>query len=163
MALGGSSTAALTVQQQEYLTLLQEFQPQQIQQRRQRQTVVLRRQMLDLVRQGPEAIRTFLQDSQEDKRLLGVITAGKSSPALTDDLIQLLTDDNSLIRQAARRSLVRLSTWRDGKRGSRRRVDFGPATTAGRAAQGAAALRWQSWSEKQRTASLEGTTARTAR
>jgi hypothetical protein len=157
-----------TFLQQQYPSLqqLQQLQSlQRMQELQQMQTVVLKRQMLDLVRQGPKAIRPLLQDPQEDRRLLGAITAGKAGPALTDDLIPLLIDNNGSIRQAARRSLVSLSTWRDGKPGSRRSVDFGPSPSAGPAAQQAAALKWQAWLDRQQvqTAQLEGTTARPSR
>jgi hypothetical protein len=142
-------------QQLQQLQMLQQLQQQQLV-----QAVQLERQMLDLVKQGPEVLKTFLRDRQPEKRLLTAIAIGKHGPPeLRDDLVQLLTDNNSLVRQAARRSLVSLSTWRDGKRGVRRGVDFGPAANASRAAQKAAVLKWQTWLDKQqetKTAKLDG-------
>jgi hypothetical protein len=74
----------------------------------------------------------------------------KYGPALTDDLIERLADDNTVVRQAARRALVSLSTSRDGKRTKGRSVDFGPAVNANHKAQDAAARKWHDWFERQR-------------
>ncbi len=154
------SSSGLPPQQmmQQQLLLQQMMQQQlllqQIQQRQLMQTVQLERQMRDLARQGPEALKTALRDPQAEKRLLAALTIGKYGPALTDDLIERLTDDQPSVRQAARSGLVRLSTratTRDGKPITRRSVDFGPALQANRAAQKGAARKWHTWFERQET------------
>ncbi len=127
---------------------------QQIQRQQLMQTVQLDRQMREMVRQGPEAIKDALHGSSAEKRALAALVVGKYGPALTDDLIQLLTDDQAFVRQAARRGLVQLNTstvTRDGKPVSGRSVDFGPAPQANRAAQKAAARKWSLWFERQQT------------
>ena len=110
------------------LQLLQQVQQQQLQ----LQTAKLNQQMRELADKGPEAIKTTLQDSNPKMRLIAVLTIGKYGPALTGELIERLTDDNASVRQAARRTLVGLSTKRDGKASKGRRVDFGPAVNANR-------------------------------
>jgi hypothetical protein len=135
------------LQQQQLLML------QQIQQQQQLQTAQLDRQMRDLADKGPEVLKTALRDPNPDVRLVAALTIGKYGPDLTNELIELLTDDNSSVRQAARRGLVRLSTsvkTDDGKPISRRSVDFGPAPEANRVAQKAAARKWTAWFERRK-------------
>jgi len=134
--------------------LQQQLLLQQVQQQQLMQTVQLDRQMRELARQGPEALKTALRDPQAEVRLVAVLVAGKNGPALTDDLIERLTDDHALVRQAARNGLVGFSTratTRDGKSIGRPSVDFGPASDANRAAQKAAARKWRTWFDRQQT------------
>ena len=87
----------------------QQLMLQQLQQQQLMQTAQLERQMRKLVRQGPEAIKTALRDPQAEVRLVAVLVVGKQGPALIDELIERLTDDQSVVRQAARNGLVRLN------------------------------------------------------
>jgi Spy/CpxP family protein refolding chaperone len=136
--------------QQQHLLLQQQQQLlQQVQQQQQLQTAKLKRQMRELAKEGPEAIKAALKNPDADMRLVAALVAGKTTPALTDDLIPLLTDDNALVRQAARRSLVSLSTKRDGKPTGLRGVDFGPVANANAAAQKTAARKWTAWFVRQ--------------
>ncbi len=149
---GGGSGPRLSPGLLQQQVLQQQLLLQQVQQQQLLQTAQLDRQMRDLADQGPEAIKAALKDPQAKKRWMAALVVGKYGPALTDELIELLTDDNSFVRQAARKSLVRLSTTagtRQGKPSTRRSVDFGPAANANRAAQKVAARKWRTWFEKQ--------------
>jgi hypothetical protein len=152
---GGPRSSQGLLQQQQQLLMLQQQQQllmlQQVQRQQLMQTAKLDREMGDLVKQGPEALKNALQDPKPEKRLLAAIAVGKHGVPLSDDLVELLTDDNGLVRQAARHSLVSLSTMRDGKSTARRSVDFGPAPDANRVAQKAAARKWRAWIDKQQT------------
>lgn len=122
---------------------------QQVQRQQLLQTAKLERRMRELAKEGPEAIRTALKDPKAEMRWIAALAAVKHGPALTDDLIERLNDENAFVRQAARRSLVSLSTQRDGKPAKGRSVDFGPAVNANRAAQNIAARKWRTWFERQ--------------
>jgi hypothetical protein len=135
------------LQQQQILQQMQLL--QQVRQQQLLQTAKVDRQMRDLAKQGPEALKTALKDPNPEMRLIAVLTVGKYGPALTDDLIERVTDDEPSVRQAARRALVRLSTQRDGKPNKGRNVDFGPAPGSNRVAQGISASKWRSWFEAQ--------------
>jgi hypothetical protein len=141
-------------QQLQQLQLLQQLQQQQqlqqlqlLQQQRQARAD-LERQVRELLDQGPEAIRTALQDPNPEMRFVAARAAGRSDPSLATDLIERVTDENSLVRQAVRNSLVRLSTAvkdAGGKPVAQRRIDFGPTQQANRAAQKIAADKWRTW------------------
>lgn len=140
----------LIAQQLMQQQLLQQVQQQQLlqqvrQQQQLEQMTRISRQMSDLAKEGPQAINTALKSPNPEARLIAVLTINKHGPALMDELIERLTDDNARVRQAARRGLVKLSTVRDGKRNQARGVDFGPAANANRKAQEAAARKWQTW------------------
>ena len=149
----------LLQQQQLQLQILQQVQQQQL-----LQTARLNRQMRELADKGPEALKAALKDPNAELRLIAALAIGKYGPALTDDLIERLTDENASVRQAARRSLVRLSTGLadgKGKPSVGRAVDFGPAPEAKPAAQKTAANKWRTWFERQQTkaANLKAGTA----
>jgi hypothetical protein len=132
------------MQQQQLLMQQQLLQQQQLQ-----QSAKLDRQMRELAKDGPEAIKTALKSRNPEERLIAVLTIGKHGPALTDELIERLTDDNTSVSQAARRVLVSLSTVRNGKKNQVRSVDFGPMVNAKRSAQEMAARKWRDWFERQ--------------
>jgi hypothetical protein len=132
------------MQQQQLLMQQQLLQQQQLQ-----QTAKVDRQMRELAKEGPEAIKTALKSRNPEERLLAVLTIGKHGPALTDELIERLTDDNTSVSQAARRVLVSLSTMRNGKKNQARSVDFGPVANAKHSAQEKAARKWRDWFERQ--------------
>jgi hypothetical protein len=144
----------LIAQQVMQQQLLQQVQQQQLlQQVRQQQQLAqmakITRQMRELAKEGPEAIKAALQSPNPEMRLIAVLTINKHGPDLTDDLIERLTDENASVRQAARRGLVNLSTVRDGKRNQKRSVDFGPAANANRSVQETAVRKWRAWFERQ--------------
>lgn len=140
-------------QQQQQLLLVQ----QQVRQQQLLQTARLNRQMRDLADKGPEALKAALRDPKAEMRLLAALTVGKHGPALTDELIELLTDDNASVRQAARRGLIRLNTS-----AGRRNVDFGPAEGSNQVAQKISARKWRTWFEQQqaKVANLKSIPAR---
>jgi hypothetical protein len=132
------------LQQQQQMLLLQQVRQQQM-----LEIAKLDRQMRELAKEGPEMLKTALKDPNPEMRLIAVLTVGKYGPALTDDLIERLTDDNPSVQQAARRALVRFSTQCDGKPAKGRSVDFGPAPGSNRVAQGISVRKWRSWFEGQ--------------
>ncbi len=123
---------------------------QQVQLQQQLQTVQLDRQVRDLVKDGPGAIEAALKDPNPETRLTAVLALVKNDPSRLEDLLARLTDDADIVRQAARRALISLSTTRDGKANKRRSVDFGPASNASHTAQRTAVRKWQSWFERQK-------------
>jgi hypothetical protein len=144
----------LIAQQLMQQRLLQRVQQQQLLQQVQQQQQLLQmteltRQMGDLAKEGPEAIKTALKSPNSEMRLVAVLTINKHGPALTDELIERLADDNASVRQAARRGLVSLSTVRNGKRNQAHSVDFGPVANANRSARETAARKWQAWFGRQ--------------
>lgn len=150
---GVSQSQGLITQQLMQQQLLQQQQQMHLLQRVRRQQLLeiskVDQQMRDLAKGGPELLKTALKDSNPEMRLIAVLTVGKYGPALTDDLIERLTDDHPSVQQAARRSLVRLSTQRDGKPAKGRSVDFGPAPGSNRVAQGISVRKWRNWFEDQ--------------
>lgn len=146
---------AQQMRQQQHL-MQQQLLLQQVQQQQLLQTAQLNRQMRDLADKGPEALKAALRDPKPEMRLLAALTVGKHGPALTAELIELLTDDNASVRQAARRSLIHLNTS-----AGRRNVDFGPAEGSNRVAQKGAARKWRTWFERQqaKAANVKATTA----
>jgi len=139
---GSPGTLRQTLLQQRQLQQQQQL-LQQVQQQQLSQTVQQDRQMRELADKGPDALKAALHDPKPEKRLLAALTVGKHGPPLTDELIELLTDSNSQVRQAARHSLVRINT-----KAGRRSVDFGPAPDAYQSAQKAAAKKWRTWFER---------------
>jgi hypothetical protein len=154
---------AQQMMQQQMLLQRQQQLLQQVQQQQLLQTAKLDRQMRELAKEGPEALKTALKDAKPEMRLIAVLTINKYGPALTDDLIERLTDDNATVRQAARRGLISLSTVRKGKPNKARSIDFGPAANANRTVQQSAARKWQTWFDKQqkKEESLKSVTAKT--
>lgn len=88
----------------------------------------------------PAALKDRLRDPQAEVRAAAAETAGRRAPRLGGDLIPLLKDSDTAVRQAARAALVRLS----------RGMDFGPEPAASPAQQEEAVRRWQAWWEQQR-------------
>jgi hypothetical protein len=111
--------------------------------------------MRDLSKEGPDAIKAALNSPNPETRLTAVLTINKYGPALTDELIERLTDDNAPVRQAARRGLVKFSTVRDGKLNMARGVDFGPDANANHSAQEKAVQKWVAWFERQQKRGTE--------
>jgi hypothetical protein len=147
MSLGLNSPQLLQqqlqqVQQQQLLQLVQ--QQQQLE-----QMAKITRQMRDLAKEGPDAIKTALKSPNPETRLIAVLTINKYGPALTDELIERLTDENAPVRQAARRGLVKLSTVRNGKLNQARSVDFGPVANANRSALETSVRKWRDWFDRQ--------------
>lgn len=137
----------LQQQQMQQQQLLRQLQQSQLM-----KTVQLDRQMRELSDKGPEALKAALDDPKPEKRLLAALTIGKHGPALTDELIERLTDSNAQVRQAARNSLIRLSVDAVDRKGNPvggRAVDFGPTPDANQAVQKAAARKWRTWFERQ--------------
>jgi len=147
---GPSMAQGLIAQQlmQQQQLLMQQQLLQQIQQRQQLQTAKLDQQMRELAKEGPDAIKTALKSPNPQVRLTAVLTIDKHGPALTDELIERLTDDNTSVNQAARRALMKLSTVRKGKPNKARSVDFGPVANAKRSAQQTAARKWRTWFDR---------------
>jgi hypothetical protein len=112
-------------------------------------------------------LRAALKAAAPEQRFAAAYVVGEKRLTWTKELIKLLTDPVSGVRQAARRSLMILSFLalnpeeaalianpnpsRPAKPLSqlKRPVDFGPSLAAGKAAQTAAAKKWTDWWDKQ--------------
>jgi hypothetical protein len=148
---------AQQLMQQQQLIMQQQL-LQQVQRQQQLQTAKLDQQMRELAKDGPDAIKSALQSPNPEVRLTAVLTIDKYGPALTDELIERLTDDNVSVSQAARRTLVKLSTVRNGKPNKARGVDFGPVANAKRSAQETAARKWRAWFDRLQKREADETT-----
>jgi hypothetical protein len=113
--------------------------------------------------QDTTTLQRFLKDPRKRVRRMAARLIGQRGLPLQEDLIGLLTDRVSSVRQAARHSLVRLAatemkrrTSATGHRNShRRRIDFGPSVDAGKEAQARAARKWHDWWDGQTLARSE--------
>src|SRR5579871_888970 len=117
---GGPGASVLQMLMQEQLLQQQQL-LLQVQQQQMLQAKVLEKQVRELAGQGPEALKSAFKAPQAEKRWAAALVSGEYEPALTEELIALLTDDNPFVRQAARQSLVRLSSrvgMREDKPGS---------------------------------------------
>jgi hypothetical protein len=107
-------------------------------------------------------LRTALTGRNTEGRFAAAYVVGERQLAWQPDLIARLTDPNDYVRQAARRSLVILSFFalrekseggddagdsRTADKGIKKDqvVDFGPQPKADKAAQKAAARKWEEW------------------
>lgn len=92
-----------------------------------------------LLRQEAAFIKERLKDERPRVRVLAARVIGDKGWKLADELIGCLTDPDADVRQAARRSLVKLS---GGK-------DFGPTRDESIGGQDVAARKWRDWWAKQ--------------
>jgi hypothetical protein len=101
-------------------------------------------------------LRDALTSKSSAERLSAAYVAGERQLFWTSDLIDRLTDSNTLVRQAARRSLVILSYFTLLKKESPDAaadqsprpgaiVDFGPKTDADETAREEAVKQWKEW------------------
>jgi hypothetical protein len=105
------------------------------------ETQQLARGLLDrhLRRLGGKALREALKADQAEVRMAAAKVVGSKRLTYGDDLIDLLSDADSGVRQAARQALVQLS----------RGLDYGPEPTAGETARAEAVRQWRAWWDKQ--------------
>lgn len=132
------------------------FQQQQLQQLVARQQALqiqeLNLQVRKLAKDDPSAVEEALQSPSAATRWAAARVVALKSLPLQDRLIELLTDPDYLVRQAARQGLVRLSARAQDskkKRPTGRGVDFGPVPNASSAARTAAARKWRAWWKRQ--------------
>jgi HEAT repeat protein len=93
-----------------------------------------------------DSLRVELRGANSAKRIAAAYVIGERQLPWQSDLIDRLTDSNSVVRQAARRSLVILSYFALRADGDDTVIaDFGPALNAGSAEQERAAKDWRSW------------------
>ena len=99
------------------------------------------RELLDrsLARLPADELRARLQDDQVEVRAAAARVVGQKGLHFEQELIDLLEDDNTDLRQAARRALVRLNP----------RTDFGPERQANADERAAAVKRWRDWLARQ--------------
>jgi hypothetical protein len=93
----------------------------------------------NLGRQSAAALKRRLKDDRAEVRLAAVRTVSSRGLRFGAELIELLTDQEAEVAQAARQALVRLS----------RGQDFGPAAGASEEDSAAAVRRWRGWWAKQ--------------
>jgi hypothetical protein len=75
----------------------------------QQQSLQLQNMVQKMSTQSTGELAQALQDPQDTSRFLAALVIGDRQLPLQDNLIQLLTDRNDLVRQAARSSLIQLS------------------------------------------------------
>jgi hypothetical protein len=107
-----------------------------------KQTQQLGRELLAQVlsRQGADALKDRLKDGDAVVRATAARIVGAKRLPLGVELIDLLSDDDADVRQAAHQALVRLN----------RGIDLGPDADAGEAERSAAIKKWREWSAKQK-------------
>jgi hypothetical protein len=100
------------------------------------------RDLLDrhLGRQKPDEVKEKLKDEEPEVRKAATRVVAAKMPALTSDLIDLLTDGEADVRQAAHTALVRLAKGED----------FGPDEKATPEQRGAAQAKWREWWKRQK-------------
>ena len=91
-----------------------------------------------LSRLGPAALKEKLQDDRAEVRAAAARVVGAKKLRFGAELIELLSDEEDDVRQAARQALVKLS-------GS----DFGPERDADAAKRAEAIKKWRAWWAKQ--------------
>jgi hypothetical protein len=92
-----------------------------------------------LSRQKEAIIKAKLQDDRREVRAAAARVAGEKKMPLGDGLINLLTDDESAVRDAAHQALIRLNKG----------TDLGPKPKASDAEVSQAVQRWRAWWSKQ--------------
>lgn len=92
-----------------------------------------------LSRQGPTAVKARFTDERAEVRAAAARVAGEKGLRLGAELIELLGDNETAVRQAARQALVRLS----------RGQDFGPQPDATAEAILSAMRQWRAWWARQ--------------
>jgi HEAT repeat protein len=107
-----------------------------------KQTQQLGRELLAQVlsRQGADALKDRLKDGNAVVRATAARIVGTKRLPLGAELIDLLSDDQADVRQAAHQALVRLN----------RGIDLGPDADAGESERSAAIKKWREWSAKQK-------------
>jgi hypothetical protein len=102
----------------------------------------LSRDLLDrhLARQTAALVKEKLKDTDAEIRLAAVRTVAARHAALTGDVIDLLTDAEAEVRDAAHQALVRRA----------RGEDLGPPTDASAKQRDEAQKKWRDWWERQR-------------
>jgi hypothetical protein len=83
-------------------------------------------------------LKELFKHSQAEARAAAAKAAGRRGLHCEKELIELLSDDNSMVEQAAHRALVQLA----------RGPDFGPAPEATADERAAATRRWREWLAK---------------
>jgi len=139
-------------QQLQQMLLQQQLMQQRVLQQQNLQLKQLDREVRELSAGGIPAVKAALKSVRAESRWAGARVVGLQNLPLRDELIQLLTDSNAHVRQAARQGLVELSTTALRAKSAERtssvkRVDYGPALQAGPAAQRTAARKWRTWWE----------------
>ncbi len=93
----------------------------------------------NLVRQGVRVIKERTKDDHAEVRAAVARVIASKNLKLGDELIDLLGDDNTGVREAAHAALVKLSQG----------ADHGPAKDATTEERAAAIKKWRAWWEKQ--------------
>jgi hypothetical protein len=136
----------------------------QVQQQRQQS---LRNSLARAFAADETILRTALNGRSVEERFAAAYVVGERQLSWQPDLIARLTDPNEYVRQAARRSLVILSFFalheraesgdnsgdvRPAEKGIKKDpvVDFGPQPRADKAAQIAAAKKWEEWWDRRK-------------
>src|SRR5262249_25684066 len=99
-------------------------------------------------------VKTALTSERADERFAAAIVVGEKGMHLANELIELISDNDVLVRQAARRSLVVLSYYVDAAKKTNQvnakpqAVDNDQNQTAGKYAIKDSAKKWKEWVAK---------------
>jgi hypothetical protein len=88
-----------------------------------------------LSRQKEPIIKASLRDDRVEVRVAAARVAGEKKMRLGDELIDLLTDDDAAVREAAHQALIRLNKG----------ADLGPKPTASETERSEAVQKWRAW------------------
>jgi hypothetical protein len=89
----------------------------------------------NLGRQSATVVKDRLKDADPEVRAMAARVVGAKQPALAGELIELIADEVSDVRQAARQSLVKLAKGED----------HGPVSGADRSDIAEAQAKWRAW------------------
>jgi hypothetical protein len=89
----------------------------------------------NLSRQGPTVIKDRLKDDRAEVRAAAARVIGTKVPSMGGELIDVLSDDDAAVRDAAHQALVRLNLG----------TDLGPAPKASDSERAAAVEKWRDW------------------
>jgi hypothetical protein len=121
------------------------------------QALLAQRQLLRLIESTAKKseidVKTALTSDRADERFAAAVVVGEKGMHLANELIELVSDNDVLVRQAARRSLVVLSYYVDAAKKTNQTtkpqaVDYGPKPTAGKYAIKDSAKKWKEWVAK---------------
>lgn len=161
---GGAGGSALQAQQAQQVQQAQENLQIELMEQQQMQSYILQKQQEKEVtyrtlvsrayQADEETLRAALKSKSGAERFAAAYAIGERQLLWYPELIERLTDSNSLVRQAARRSLIILSflTLQEeqfssaGKSSDKpQAVDFGPKQDDDKPAQEEAARKWREW------------------
>ncbi len=155
MVPGGGPSPGLTIMQQQQLQqmlLQQQMLQQRVLQQQDLQLKQLDREIRELSAGGIPVVKTALTSLRAESRWAAARVVGLQDLPLREELIQLLTDSNAHVRQAAREGLIGLSVaalrQECGYQVECKTGGLRAGIQAGPTAQRTAARKWRTWWER---------------